>query len=80
MIDSIRDTVDLTNTKCLDKPSGMNMPARDGDRARRDEPYPGAPGWVKVFAVVVLVAVLVLLIVFVLGALGLHSPMGGHGG
>jgi len=58
----------------------MSTPAGDRDRSRADEPYPGAPGWVKVFAAVALAAVLVFLIVYVLGALGLHSPMGGHGG
>lgn len=50
------------------------------DASGPPDKYPGAPGWVKAFAVVFLVIVVVVLVVMVGGtALGLHTPMG-HGG
>jgi hypothetical protein len=51
-------------------------------REANDDRYPGAPGWVKVFTVVLVAIVLVVVVFLVLGtALGLHTPGGpGHGG
>ena len=53
----------------------------DRGQANQDR-YPGAPGWVKAFTIVLVAIVLLVLVFVVFGtALGLHSPMpGGHGG
>lgn len=53
----------------------MDSSARPGGQ------YPGAPRWVKVFAIVTVAVLLVVLFVAVGSALGLHHvPAGGHGG
>ena len=47
--------------------------------------YPGAPRWVKVFGIVVLVLVLLVVVIMATGVggrhgLGRHMPSGGAGG
>jgi hypothetical protein len=52
--------------------------ADDGGRTRTgqaSERYPGAPLWVKVFAIVVVVLVLLVAVVVVAGLGGPHGPM-----
>jgi hypothetical protein len=54
----------------------MSSPADDTDRRRTDPAYPGAPGWAKAFAIVILLGALVLVAATLFG---MHTPMG-HGG